>query len=122
MAEDLPDAALVVDTVEEYETAVESQAGKGKPLLIQFTAEWCPRCPAFGDAIKALTAEYQFQWAVSDAAEPELVEHFEIKQLPAYVLVLPGVDPKVVQNASPDMVRQAVSTLCTPVFTVDADF
>lgn len=122
MAEDAPDAVLTVDTVEEYEKAIETCAEENKALLIQFTAEWCPRCPAFGNAIKALTAEYQFRWAVSDAAEPEVVEHFEIKQLPAYVLVLPSVDPKVVQNASPDMVRQAVSSLCTPVFTVDADF
>ena len=121
--ENTPDARLLVDTTEEFEKVVECHLAIKRPLLIQITAEWCHRCPAFGEAIRSLTSEYQFTHAVNDAAEPELIERFEIKQLPAYVFVPPdGTDPIVVPNADASAVRQTVVSNCTPVFTQDADF
>lgn len=117
-----PDASLGIDTVEEYETARDASLAAHKVLIVQVTAEWCPRCPAFGDAIKALTSEYQFVWATNDASEAEFIEHFGIKQLPAFVLVCETEDPVVVVNANAEKLRTEVARLCTPMFTMDADF
>ena len=122
--ESVPDTRLILDTVEEFEKAVEAHLAIKRPIVVQITAEWCPRCPAFGAVIEALASEYQFTWAVNDASEPELIERFEIKQLPAYVFVPPdGAGAfMVVPNANAAAVRQTVVDNCSPVFTQDADF
>ena len=114
-----------VVTEEDYEAQKEAAHAKGVPLLLQVGSEKCERCPAFHDAIAALTATHRFAWVYCDAHNPdtELTEKFAITKLPAFVIDTYGSDSEhVVANASPEQLAEAVAAKCTPVLQLDADF
>ena len=76
-----------VVTVEQYDLWV-AEAEEPPVALLQFGSEACQLCPEFKKAVKALSEEYQFKWAYSDAnnADTDLLEHFVIPRLPAFVI------------------------------------
>ena len=112
-------------TVDEFDAASAALKGTGKTLLLQMGSESCTKCPAFVEAIAALGTQYHFEWYYCDAhhEDSDLPEHFEVKQLPA-VVVLDAQDerPSVVANATHEALEELVKKKCPPILTLDEDF
>ena len=111
-----------VKTVGEMDAARELM-DPDRPLLLVLKAAWCERCPAFGEAVAELATKYQFDYYYTDAADTELVEHYAVTKLPAFVLYKgPEAKPTVSSPATPLQVRGAVEGCCSPVLRLDAEF
>lgn len=109
-------------TVDELDAA-RSAMRPNRPLLLVVKAQWCERCPAFGEAVADLASTYQFDCYYTDAADTELTEHHTISKLPAYVLhTTPESEPTVQSPSTPEQVQAAIKGSCTPVLHLDADF
>jgi thioredoxin-like negative regulator of GroEL len=110
-----------VTTPGEVEAAIERQ---DRPVLVQFGKHDCPRCGPFTEAVEALKTDYEFEHlmvTVTDA--PELVEHFEVSRLPAFVVMTNmESDREIVQAASPEKVQGAVRATCSLKLRLDEDF
>lgn len=95
-------------------------------VLVQLGGAHCPRCPAFGEAIGQLAAQYQFDRYHCDVGDEEcdLVEEFKIKTLPALLVRKRGTSSNWVvrEGCSHDELEAVVRQQCTPVFTLDAEF
>tara|TARA_Y100000389_G_scaffold204734_1_gene259291 strand:+ start:7297 stop:7650 length:354 start_codon:yes stop_codon:yes gene_type:complete len=115
-------------TADEFESAKISAKTSQTPLLLQIGSATCERCPAFHDAIAKLKGTHQFTWAYCDAhhQDTDLPEHFAVTQLPAFVTYDATGNSLgnhvVVANASIEQLTQSVTSICTPVFTTDAEF
>lgn len=110
-----------VTTPNEVEAAIGRQES---PVLLQFAKHDCPLCGPLTEAVEALKTDFDFEHlmvTVTDA--PELVEHFEVSKLPAFV-VLTRVDSEgeIVQAATPEEVQSAVRGVCVPKLRLDEDF
>lgn len=116
-----PVATLI--TVEEWQEACTNATTDQATLVLQLGSDWCERCPAMHQCIKALKTDFNFKWVYSDAADTELTEHFEISKLPAVVVYKEEMsEPWVRQAVSVVEVQQAVKLMCPGVFALDADF
>lgn len=97
------------------------------PVLVQFGSASCPRCPDFGRAIEALCPLWYFDWYYCDAhgQDTDLVEHYGITKLPAFVLTGEVAGSSVtltVANAKIHHVERAIREHCKPALKTDADF
>ena len=79
----------IVDTEEELLSKVQAAADRGhKHCLVQFSAPWCQRCPAFTEAVKKESEKFKFEWVYALLPEAEdLKEAYQITKLPAIVLL-----------------------------------
>lgn len=120
-AETLCTTAPVIRELSEWEEWLTKAADTA--VLLQCGSPQCKRCPPVSAMITVLKEEYQFHhvYVNTHDAEDDLLEYLQVTQLPAYLLVKRGDQAKG-QSATPDEVQAAVVTLCTPVFTMDADF
>jgi thiol-disulfide isomerase/thioredoxin len=109
-------------TLEEYQEVVENAE---RPVLLQFGSEFCSRCPDFHHAIAKLAPDYEFDWYYADAADAgDLAEAFQVRQLPAFVLVHPKEAGKASQNATVEHLRATVQAQCAMQrrFATDEEF
>lgn len=117
----------MVATVEELEQARNDPSGPNGPngpeiVLMQISAPWCERCPAFTACVSELMESHRFRWVQAELPEAaELQEHYEIHQLPAFVLGT-AEDEIVEQGASLETLRQAVRSRCPPKLVLDDEF
>jgi thiol-disulfide isomerase/thioredoxin len=110
-----------VFTPSEVEAALSRQES---PVLVQFERDNCPRCAPLALAVEALKTEFVFEHLVATVPyAPELVQHFEVSELPAFV-VLSKVDShgELVQAARLEHVHMAVRSMCSPRLRLDEDF
>ena len=125
MATPPPIELRFVKTVEEMDAA-RAAMQPDRPLLLVVKAQWCERCPAFGEAVADLASAYHFDYYYTDAADTELTEHHTISKLPAYVLhTAPESEPTVQSPATPEQVQAAIRASCArvlPALHLDADF
>ena len=112
-------------TEEEYEEAKEVANNTSTVLVVQLGSEACTRCPAFHDAVAALTKQFVFRWVYCDAydADSNLPEHFDIKQLPGLVVYDPqSKEHEVRANADAGTLHDLVAAVARPTLSLDADF
>jgi hypothetical protein len=128
---------MKVQTEEELLSAVEEAAKRGQThCLVQFSAPWCERCPAFTEAVEQQTTKHKFEWLYAGLPEAEdLKEVYEIAKLPAIAL-LHCIDKKesneaiqmpaallVEQSVSPTRLNELLSKHCDHVpLAFDDDF
>lgn len=111
-----------IRTLKEWETYKTQTA---ESVLLQCGSPVCTRCPAFTEAIDGLKKDWKFVhvYVNTHDTEEDLLEELQVTQLPAYVLLsVRDQEQAKGQNADPAEVEVAIRTLCTPVFTMDADF
>jgi len=128
---------IAVDTEEALLVKVQEAAKRGHThCLVQFSAPWCERCPAFTQAVEQQRFKYQFEWLYALLPEAEdLKEVYEIARLPAVVLLhctekessnqaieMPA-SLLVEQSVSPERLTQVLSEHCKHVpLAFDDDF
>ncbi len=63
------------------------------PVLVEFSAEWCPPCKMLAPIIHALAAQYQGKLVVGmidSDAHPELVQRYGVMGIPTLILFQKG--------------------------------
>jgi len=80
-----------------------------RPVLVDFSASWCPPCRAIAPTIDALAEEFQGRLKVGMVdvdAEPELAERYGIRAMPTLLIFDRGrvVDQRL-GGAPKDMLR-----------------
>ena len=63
------------------------------PVLVEFTAEWCPPCKMLAPLIDNIALKYQGQIAVGTLdsdAYPEFTERFNVYGIPTLILFVDG--------------------------------
>lgn len=115
--------AVEVTSLEEWTRESCPPQGSPVPVLLQCGSKQCVKCPAFSEAIAALSAEYEFRWVYVNTheAEEDLLEVLQVARLPAYVLVTKEGTAKM-QSATPEQVQEAIRLVCRPVLNLDEDF
>lgn len=85
-----------------------------QPILVDFSASWCPPCRAIAPTIDALAEEFQGRLKVGMVdvdAEPELAERYGIRAMPTLLIIDGGrvVDQRL-GAAPPEVLRAFVQS------------
>jgi thioredoxin 1 len=81
--------ALVVSSANWRSEVEEAQ----QPVLVDFSATWCPPCRAIAPTIDALAVEFQGRVKVVTLdvdAEPELAERYGVRAMPTLLVLARG--------------------------------
>jgi thioredoxin 1 len=73
-----------------YETVVQSPV----PVLVDFTATWCPPCQAMKPAIHQIETDYGSRLKVVEVdhdERPNLYRHFRVRGIPHLMVIQKGV-------------------------------
>ena len=115
--------ASKVSAVEEFQER--ARKTEATLVLLQFGSPVCTRCPAFSEKLAQLAEVHDFEWFYCDAHdENDLVEHFGITKLPAYVITKRGSHHPVAarEAATPEEVHESLKKFSTQNFRLDVEF
>jgi thioredoxin len=80
-----------------------------QPVLVDFSASWCPPCRAIAPTIDALAVEFQGRIKVATLdvdAEPDLAERYGVRAMPTLLMLARGrVVDQHLGAAPPDRLR-----------------
>lgn len=97
--------------------------------IVQFSAPWCTRCPAFTEAMIKLKQQFTFSWLYIDLSvegTDELKEEFAITRLPAIVVLrYDGTEATPIctkQSVGEEDASACINEHCVRSLVLDADF
>jgi len=70
-----------------------NRGSDAKPVVIDFSAEWCGPCKLFAPIFKRVAAAYEdrVDFATVDVdAQPELTTHFDVSNFPSILAIKDG--------------------------------
>lgn len=74
------------------------------PVLVEFTAHWCPPCRQMGPVLKALAAEEGDRLKVVQLnvdANPTTTNHYKVLSMPTFMVFRAGEPVKAMVGARP---------------------
>ncbi|MFF9164525.1 thioredoxin family protein [Streptomyces longwoodensis] len=74
------------------------------PVLVEFTADWCPPCRQMGPVLKALAAEEGDRLKVVQLnvdANPTTTNHYKVLSMPTFMVFRAGEAVKAMVGARP---------------------
>lgn len=84
-----------------------------QPVLVDFSATWCPPCRSIAPTIDALAVEFQGRVKVATLdvdAEPGLAERYGVRAMPTLLVISRGeVVGRHLGAAPPDRLREFVA-------------
>ena len=78
--------------------------GAELPVLVEFTADWCPPCRQMGPVLKALAAEEGDRLKVVQLnvdANPTTTNHYKVLSMPTFMVFRAGEPVKAMVGARP---------------------
>jgi thioredoxin 1 len=96
----------------DFVTKVEQSA---KPVLVDFSAEWCPPCKMLAPIVERISLEFGEQLAVFGVDtdnEPELSQRFNISGVPTLIFFREGKEvQKIVGFRDFDTLKEVVKSV-----------
>ena len=93
---------MVIDVTDaDFETEV---IGSELPVLVEFTADWCPPCRQMAPVLKALAAEEGDRLKVVQLnvdANPETTNAYKVLSMPTFMVFRGGEPVKAMVGARP---------------------
>ena len=86
------------------------------PVLVDFTAEWCPPCKMLAPIVDEIARKYEGKLTVGtldNDAYPEFQEMFDVYGLPTLILFQNGVPVQRIVGFKP---RERIEDVITPYF------
>ena len=90
------------------DTFEENVINKGKPIIVDFWAEWCGPCKQIGPILEEISDEYSDKITIGKLdvdANPETPGKFQIRGIPTMLLFNNGelIDTKVGMSSKADL-------------------
>lgn len=88
---------------------------QGKPMVIDFSAEWCGPCRKMAPVVEALAEKYQEQVTISSCDvddNSELTTQYGIRNIPAIIFIKDGqVVDKIIGAVPASQVEEKIQNL-----------
>jgi len=84
--------AVEVDWETDFPAALERARSEGKPVLVNFYADWCVPCRGMEPTIRRLQEEGYPVRRVNVDQNPDLARQFSVNPIPCFVMVKDGLE------------------------------
>ena len=97
-------SSMYLTTKAEFEAAIAATANGGKPLIIDFTATWCPPCKMIGPIYEAHAPNYPelVMKKIDVDANAEAAQAAQIQAMPTFKCYKNGAEFETIRGANPD--------------------
>ena len=100
---------MYLATFAEYQQALKATQNGGKPLVVDFTASWCPPCKKIGPVFESLAKNFAEQLVLRKLdvdANKEGKVAAKIQAMPTFIVYRDGVEVDRLRGAKEDELKQ----------------